>query len=232
MSRIALALAAAMGILLGTAAPSIVHADNRSEAARHFQRAEKAEKDGRYREAIAQYKKAYELSPRPEFALSLARWAEVEGNYGAAASALENYLDLAPDGSHAEGYRRLLRFYRHVGRQPANDIDPRVNRVQLNFDLKPGDEIPYVAVSVNGSEPAYVLLDTGAERNVIDLEYARSIGVGPILPGGRLRGPTLPARWALATVARGRGRVRPSPKRARAQRGRAGLGVVFRANEA
>jgi tetratricopeptide (TPR) repeat protein len=143
---------------------------------------------------------AYDLSPRPAFALGLARWAEVEGDYRTAATALDDYLELAPNGSHVEGYRRLLRFYRHVGREPANRIDPRVNRVQLNFDLKRGDEIPYVAVSINGREPAYVLLDTGAERNVIDVEYAGSIGIQPILPGGRLRGPYRPSPGGYAIV--------------------------------
>jgi tetratricopeptide (TPR) repeat protein len=144
--------------------------------------------------------RAYDLSPRPTFALGLARWAEVDGDYRAAASALDDYLKLAPDGSHVEGYQRLLRFYRHVGGEPANRIDQRVNRVQLNFDLKRGDEIPYVAVSINGREPAYVLLDTGAERNVIDLEYAQSIGVEPVLPGGRLRGPYRPSRGGYAIL--------------------------------
>jgi len=144
--------------------------------------------------------RAYGLSPRPIFALGLARWAEVWGDYETAAAALDDYLELAPDGSHAEGYRRLLRFYRQIGDEPANQIDDRVSRVQLNFDLKPGDEIPYLAVSINGREPAYVLLDTGAERNVVDLEYVQSIGVGSILPGGRLRGPYRPSPGGYAML--------------------------------
>jgi len=67
-------------------------------------------------------------------------------------------------------------------------VDRRVTRAQLRFDLKPGDEIPYVPVTFGPGPPAYVLLDTGAERNVIDREYAESIGLGPVLPGGRLHG--------------------------------------------
>ena len=43
-------------------------------------------------------------------------------------------------------------------------------------------------VRFNGSSEAYVLFDTGAERNVIDREFARSIEVDRIWPGGRLHG--------------------------------------------
>ena len=75
-----------------------------------------------------------------------------------------------------------------VAGAPANRIDPRVTRAQLGFDLKSGDEIPYVPVRFNGGAEAYVLFDTGAERNVIDREFARTIGVERIWPGGDLHG--------------------------------------------
>lgn len=133
-------------------------------------------------------RRAYEISERPRFALGLAQWAAVDGDYAAAGDALATYLALAPEDPSAESYRRLRRFYRELGRAPVNVIDERVTRLQLSFDLKPGDEIPYVPVRINGRESAYILFDTGAERNVIDRSYAESIGVGPILPGGPLHG--------------------------------------------
>lgn len=138
--------------------------------------------------AREQARRAFEISRRPRFALGLAQWAAVEGNYSAAARALEDFLSLAPDDPGAESYRRLQQFYREVGTRPANVIDSAVTRLQLNFDMKAGDEIPYVAVRFNGQPPAYILFDTGAERNVIDRSYARSIGVGPIYAGGALHG--------------------------------------------
>ena len=67
--------------------------------------------------------------------------------------------------------------------------EPRAARLRLRFDLKPGDEIPYVPARINGRPEAYILFDTGAERNVMDREYAESIGVEPVFPGGELHGP-------------------------------------------
>ena len=128
------------------------------------------------------------LSPEPRFALGLAQWAAASGDYAAAAQALGQFLDLAPGDPRAAGYRSLAQFYGEVARAPANRIDSRVTRAQLNFDLKSGDEIPYVPVRFNGGVEAYVLFDTGAERNVIDREFALSIGVERIWPGSRLHG--------------------------------------------
>lgn len=139
-------------------------------------------------EARRRGERALALAPRPRYALGLAKWAAAEGDYRSAAVALDTYVRLAPDDPVVEGHRRLARFWAEVGREPANRIDQRVTRVQANFDLKPGDEIPYLPVRFNGHAPVYVLIDTGAERNVVDREYARSIGIGPIRPGGPLHG--------------------------------------------
>lgn len=131
---------------------------------------------------------ALSLSPEPRFALGLAQWSAAAADFAAAADALTTFLELAPDDPRSAGYESLRGFYREVARAPANRIDPRVTRAQLNFDLKAGDEIPYVPVRFNGGREAYILFDTGAERNVIDREFARSIGVERIWPGGPLHG--------------------------------------------
>lgn len=133
-------------------------------------------------------RRAMDISPQPQYALALAQWAVLEDDYEGAARALGSYLTLAPDDPDAESYRNLMRFYDLVRREPTNRLDERVTRAQLNFELKTGDEIPYVEVSFNGQPPAYILLDTGAARNVIDREYARAIGIEPIHPGGKLHG--------------------------------------------
>lgn len=139
-------------------------------------------------DARARGARALALSPEPRFALGLAQWSAAAGDFAAAADALTTFLALAPDDPRSAGYASLGEFYREVASGPANRIDPRVTRAQLNFDLKSGDEIPYVPVRFNGGAEAYILFDTGAERNVIDREFARSIGVDRIWPGGRLHG--------------------------------------------
>ncbi|MDX1623973.1 MAG: aspartyl protease family protein [Gemmatimonadota bacterium] len=130
---------------------------------------------------------AVQLDPRARYALGLARWAAIVNDHPAATEALDDYLRWI-DGGSAPGYRNLRRFYAWVAEAPANRVDPRVRRAQINFDLKRGDEIPYVPVRFNGGEVAYVLFDTGAEFNVVDRRFARSIGVDTIVPGGGLRG--------------------------------------------
>jgi tetratricopeptide (TPR) repeat protein len=139
-------------------------------------------------EARGRGARALALSPEPRFALGLAQWSAAAGDYAAAAEALAAFRDLAPGDPRSTGYESLRQFYAEVARAPANRIDPRVTRAQLNFDLKSGDEIPYVPVRFNGGAEAYILFDTGAERNVIDREFARSIGIETIWPGGPLHG--------------------------------------------
>ncbi|HEY7472215.1 MAG TPA: pepsin/retropepsin-like aspartic protease family protein [Gemmatimonadota bacterium] len=142
----------------------------------------------RLEEARARGARVLSLSSEPRYALGLAQWSAAAGDFAAAAAALTTFLELAADDPRAAGYESLRGFYLEVARAPANRIDPRVTRAQVNFDLKSGDEIPYVPVRFNGATEAYILFDTGAERNVIDREFARSIGIADIRPGGRLHG--------------------------------------------
>jgi tetratricopeptide (TPR) repeat protein len=142
----------------------------------------------RPREAVERVEHALALRRDPRYALSLARWAAVGGDYARAASALGRFLELGRDDPRAEGYRNLRRFYDLLAEGPVAAVDRRTTRVQLNFDLKAGDEIPYVPVRFGDGPPVYVLFDTGAERNVLDRAFAESIGLTPILPGGRLHG--------------------------------------------
>ena len=163
---------------------------------------------------IDEVRRARERSPDPRFALALARWTALQGDHAAAAGALEDFLRLAPDDPRSEGTRNLARFHREVSRAPASVVDPGVTRVQIRFDLKPGDEIPYVAARLNGHPEAYVLFDTGAERNLLDRGYAESIGIGPILPGGAVHGAwrTSPAGHAIVDSLRlGNATVRRVP---------------------
>lgn len=151
-------------------------------------------------EARRHVRTAMSRAPRPRFALALAKWSTIEGDYRAAAEALETYAELAPDDPDLAGYRGLGLFYERVAEAPAAWIDPRVTRAQVNFDLVSGDEILYVPVRFEGHREAYVLLDTGAERNVVDRDFARSIGIGPILPGGELHGVYRPSPAGYAIV--------------------------------
>lgn len=144
------------------------------------------------------------LADRAEsrYALGLAEWAAVAGDFAASADALERYVRLAPDDPRAEGYRNLARFHRQVARKPAVRIDSRATRVQVGFELVAGDEIPLVPVRFEGRPPAFVILDTGAESNVIDRDYAASIGIDEIHPGGRLHGAYRPTSGGWTIVDR------------------------------
>lgn len=152
----------------------------------------------RLEEARAHGRRALATRADPRYALALAHWAAADGDHRAASSALGAFLRAAPDDPRADGYRNLRRFWEAIGEAPVNRVDPAVTRLQLNFDLKPGDEIPYVPARIGDGEPVYVLLDTGAERNVIDRAYAREAGLS-IWPGGRLHGAyrSSPGGYAL-----------------------------------
>lgn len=154
----------------------------------HWGRALVAAAGNRIHEAIDAVGRARERRVEPRFALALAGWEVLVGDYEAAAEALEDFLRLAPDDPRAAGTRNLARFYREVARAPAVVVEPLVTRLQIRFDLKRGDEIPYVPARINGHPEVYILFDTGAERNILDREYAESIGIGPVFPGGALHG--------------------------------------------
>jgi len=158
------------------------------DADQHWGQALVAVARNRLEAAVAEVRRARERRADPRFALALARWAEIQGDHGGAAAALEDFLRLAADDPRAAGTRNLARFHREVARAQASVVDPGVTRVQIRFDLKRGDEIPYVPARLNGQPPAYVLFDTGAERNLLDRSYAESIGIAPILPGGAVHG--------------------------------------------
>lgn len=155
----------------------------------HWGRALVAAARNRIPAAIDAAVRARARRAEPRFALALGRWRTLVGDYASAADALEDFLRLAPpDDPRATGTRNLARFYREVARAPAVVVSPPVSRLQVRFDLKAGDEIPYVPARINGQAEVYILLDTGAERNILDRDYAESIGIGPVFPGGALHG--------------------------------------------
>ncbi len=158
--------------------------------------------ENRPADAAERASRALAIRPDPRYALALARWAAMEGDYRRAVEALDRYLVLVRDDPRAEGYRHMRAFYAGLAGGRVRAIDPRVTRVQLGFDLKRGDEIPYVPVQFGTAQPVYVLLDTGAERNVIDRVYAEEIGLGPILPGGPLHGAYRQTPGGYVTVDR------------------------------
>lgn len=149
----------------------------------------------RLAEARGHAARAVELDPRPRYALDLARWAALDGDYAAAARALgaaEGRAGAAPPG--------LRGFYEALSRGPVQRPDRPLVRGQVNFELVPGDEVPYVPVRFGDGPPVYILFDTGAAWNVIDRDFARSIGLDPVWPGGPLAGPygATAAGWTVA----------------------------------
>ena len=186
--------------LLGTARYRLADVDAASEAFAHALALDSGEVEAewgmalvaaaknRLDEARSRGARVLSLSSESRYSLGLSQWSAADGDFAAAAEALASFLEQAVDDPRAAGYESLRDFYLEVARGPANEIEPRVTRAQVNFDLKSGDEIPYVPVRFNGGREAYILFDTGAERNVIDREFARSIGVENVWPGGRLHG--------------------------------------------
>ncbi len=173
----------------------------------HWGRALVAAARNRIPEAIDAVVRARTRRAEPRFALAQARWSALVGDYGTAAEALDEFLRLAPDDARATGTRNLARFYREVARAPASVVEPPITRLQLGFDLKRGDEIPYVPARINGRPEVYILFDTGAERNILDREYAESIGIEPVFSGGALHGAwrESPAGHAIVDSLRLRG---------------------------
>ncbi|HUP18543.1 MAG TPA: aspartyl protease family protein [Gemmatimonadota bacterium] len=138
--------------------------------------------------ARARAGRALELEARPRYARDFARYSALAGDHGSAARALRTWERLAPASAERDTLERLRAFYEASARERLLRMDRPVVRAQVNFDLVPGDEVPYVPVRFADGETVYVLFDTGAGWNVIDRDFARSIGVDPIWPGASLVG--------------------------------------------
>ena len=102
-----LAVALALGVLLGAAPARADDADTRA-ARKHFQRGEKLFNLGRFDEALGQYEAAYERKPLPGFLYNIAQCHRNLGNYKQAIFGYRGYLRQVPDAANREAVLALI----------------------------------------------------------------------------------------------------------------------------
>jgi tetratricopeptide (TPR) repeat protein len=72
-------------------------ADHASSAARHFDSGQRLFAQGRLRDAVGEFKRAYELDPQPRYLYNAAQSMRLAGDCGAAVSLYQAFLRVAPD---------------------------------------------------------------------------------------------------------------------------------------
>ncbi|MFN2433164.1 MAG: aspartyl protease family protein [Gemmatimonadota bacterium] len=146
--------------------------------------------------------RAYSLEGDPESLWFLARIALVERDYGSAARRLREYLDrargLSPE--RRDEVRERARVYARLDDGRGSRFTSRVTRGQLRFDVARGDEVPLLPVRLNGRDPVYLIFDTGAQDHVLDLTYARELGLELSGPAGRIESALGAVERRLAVV--------------------------------
>lgn len=104
-------------------------ADSNDQRARaHFERGRDAYKDGRYRDAWAEFHEAYALSKRPELLFNIGQTADRLGRDSDAIKAFELYLRKLPDAANRRDVENRLRALREqsASRQPDPESAPPV----------------------------------------------------------------------------------------------------------
>jgi tetratricopeptide (TPR) repeat protein len=94
-------------------------------ARRHFEAGTAYLEEGDYEDALREFKRAYDLSRRPELLINVATVEERLGHLDAAVTALERYLELDPGGEHAEAIApRLERLRKRLEKERAREPAP------------------------------------------------------------------------------------------------------------
>lgn len=163
---------ARFGVLALCAALSSAHAaraqgDNADELARrHFESGVAYLEESDYDNALKAFQKAYDLSNRPEILINIATVQERRADLDGAIAALKQYLDVAPNGEHAETVR--LRIQNLERRRPAPP--PPAPEAQPSVDVTPPPPPPpppppKIEATPN-RVPAFIALGLGAGSGV------------------------------------------------------------------
>jgi hypothetical protein len=99
---------AALLCLAAAPARAAERAPGVEDARSHFQLAETAYREGRYAEALRQFRAGYDLSPRPQFLLNIAQTYRKLGRFDEAIANCQRFLTLAPDSPLAASTRELM----------------------------------------------------------------------------------------------------------------------------
>jgi tetratricopeptide (TPR) repeat protein len=111
-------------LALAATLSGVVHAQPTKEAGEHFERGERAQAEGRYRDAIASYEAAFALVPHPNAVFNIAVCYEKLGEWHSAAESYEKYLDLDKSASDAAVVRGKIRALRAKAGDPGPPVGP------------------------------------------------------------------------------------------------------------
>jgi tetratricopeptide (TPR) repeat protein len=136
MRCVALLLAFLLAPLLTGAA--LASPGTHREAARRFEAADRAFRDGRYDDALLDLEAAWELEPRPELLISLAQAYRALGRNEEALERCEQYLAVAPKGALVERVGELARSLRREISHRA--VAPKPAVVEVVEREEEGDE--------------------------------------------------------------------------------------------
>ena len=152
--------------------------------------------------ARQRFARAAELGGDPRAHWFLGRIAFLERDYGSAGRHLRDYLEREPRLSRDERdeLRERARVYERLRGGEGARFPAPVTRGQLRFDVARGDEVPLLPVRVNGRQPVYFIFDTGAQDHVLDLSFARDLGLELSAPAGQIENAAGAVERRLAVV--------------------------------
>jgi hypothetical protein len=110
----------------------VAHAQSTKEAGEHFERGEKAQAEGRYRDAISSYLQAFAFVPHPNSLYNIAVCYEKLGEWHQSANYFQKYIDLdksASDAAIATDKIRALRLKAGDPGPPVNALPTPYNRL-------------------------------------------------------------------------------------------------------
>jgi predicted aspartyl protease/Flp pilus assembly protein TadD len=160
--------------------------------------------ENRSRQAYDRLRRATNLEPEePDYWIAFGRAAARLELFKEAAGHYERFLSISPklEREKRERYRGLIDFYNALARVGITHLH-RVDgpqTVTLPFELQ--NSRPFLRVSIDGSEPLNLVIDTGASITVLSEKVARRLGIHPMAQGGRARavggGGTFPIVYGL-----------------------------------
>jgi hypothetical protein len=117
-------------LALFAALPALAEPGAHREAARRFESADRAFRDGRYEDAVVDLEAAWTLEPRPELLVPLAQAYRALGQPDEALARCEQYLAVMPHGALAERVNDLARALRRESARHASNARPVVEIVE------------------------------------------------------------------------------------------------------
>jgi tetratricopeptide (TPR) repeat protein len=176
--------ALAVGALVLVPARAGAQAPSPDELAkRHFDSGAAYLQESDYDNALKAFQKAFELSKRPAILINIATVEERRGNVEGAIKALRTYLELEPNGEHAETTRlRLQNLEKRAAEAP-----PPVAVAPAAVPAEPAPAPPPTAPAKPAPEPAPKAKDSGGAADRTPAYIAFGVGgaaaIGAIVTG-------------------------------------------------